>query len=236
MFFTGKRILITGSARRCGAALVRRFAGLGATMLIHCRSSRQEAEKLCASLPGEGHQVFNADLLAPGGAAKLFHDCGRIDILINNASIFFRPGSPEDIAAADDYMMLHYRAPLTLLKLFAGQRIAGSCAVNILDQAVLSPGSGAYYTSRKLLADATVELAKEWGNFDIRINAVAPGPMLPPSWAPDSKMAKTLPTLPLRRPVALEDFTSAVEFLITNNSITGAILPVDCGQHLVSLP
>ena len=83
-----------------------------------------------------------------------------------------------------------------------------------------------------MLADATLQLAKAWGNFDIRINAVAPGPMLPPSWAPDSKMAKTLPTLALRRPVAVEDFTSAVEFLITNNSVTGAIIPVDCGQHL----
>ena len=232
MFFTGKRILITGSARRCGAALVRRFAGMGATMLIHCCNSRAEAEALCASLPGGSHEVFTADLLQAGAAAKLFSACGRVDVLINNASIFFRPGSPEDLAAEENYMRLHYHAPMELLQLFAAQQLPGSCAVNILDQAVLSPGSGAYYTSRKMLADATLQLAKAWGTQDIRINGVAPGPMLPPSWAPDSKMAKTLPTLALRRPVAVEDFTSAVEFLITNNSVTGAIIPVDCGQHL----
>ena len=77
-----------------------------------------------------------------------------------------------------------------------------------------------------------MKLVKRWGEKNMRINLLAPGPMLPPAWAPDSKMVKTIPTLPLKRPVALSDFTSAVMMLCTNDSITGALLPVDCGQHL----
>lgn len=232
MFLDGKRILITGSARRCGAAMVSRFAEMGATMLIHCCTSRNEAETLRASLPGDKHEIFTADLTVKGEAEKLFAACGRVDVLINNASIFFRPGSPEDLAAAEKYMLLHYDTPMTLLKLFADQALPEGCAVNILDQAIFNPGSGKYYDSRKKLAEATTIMAKEWGAKNFRLNAVAPGPMLPPAWAPDSKMVKTLPALPLKRPVAVTDFVAAVESLVTNDSITGAILPVDCGQHL----
>ena len=91
---------------------------------------------------------------------------------------------------------------------------------------------GAYALSRRALADATLELARELGPRNLRVNAVAPGPVLPPPWLPDGKMAKTIPTLPLRRKVELDDLTSAVLFLCRNDSITGQILCVDCGQSL----
>ena len=84
-----------------------------------------------------------------------------------------------------------------------------------------------------MLADATLELAAELGPLNIRVNAVAPGPVIPPPEFAANGMKKTLPTLPLRRKVELDDLTNAVLFLVGNRSITGVFLPVDCGQHLI---
>ena len=78
----------------------------------------------------------------------------------------------------------------------------------------------------------TVKLAKEYGTLNLRFNAVCPGPMLPPAELPESKMEKTIATLPLQRRVEPEDLAKAVIFLLECDSITGAVLPVDCGQHL----
>jgi enoyl-[acyl-carrier-protein] reductase (NADH) len=76
--------------------------------------------------------------------------------------------------------------------------------------------------------------AIKYGKDDLRFNAIAPGPMLPPPELGDTKMVKTLPTLPLRRSVALEDAAKAVELLLSAQSLTGSLLFVDCGQSLVN--
>lgn len=233
MKIKGKCVLITGSAKRCGAELVKAFAASGARVIIHCNSSVADAEKLLTTIPGTGHRIIAADFSSPDEVEKLIRSAGCFDILINNASIFFRPGSPEDINGNELYHQVNFLAPRMLLEAWAKQDISGGCAVNILDQAVLNPGSGGYWQSRCDLMQLTRELARTQGNRNFRVNAVAPGPMLPPYWKPDSKMEKTLPALPLHRPVEVGDFVEAVKFLCINDSITGAILPVDCGQHLV---
>ena len=89
MKIAGKRVLVTGGAVRVGAGLVRAFAEAGADVLIHCRNSRAQAEALAASLPNPSrHRVLAADLALPGEAERLFRETGRIDILVNNASLF----------------------------------------------------------------------------------------------------------------------------------------------------
>ncbi len=232
MNIQGKCVLITGSARRCGAELAKSFAADGAKVIIHCNRSSAEAAELLASLPGVGHRIISADFADPKEVENLISQIGRFDILINNASLFFRPGSKEDIDGKTLYHQVNFRAPQMLLEAWAQQSIAEGCAVNILDQAVLNPGSGGYWQSRSDLMQLTRELARTLGEKNLRVNAVAPGPLLPPYWKPDSKMEKTLPTVPLHRPVAVADFVNAVKFLVCSDSITGAILPVDCGQHL----
>ena len=233
MKIEGKCVLITGSAKRGGAELVKLFAQLGAKVILHCNKSVDEAEKLLAVLPGSEHRIIQADFAADAGVDTLIANAGKFDILINNASIFFRPGSAEDLNSTALYNQVNFLAPKKLLAAWAQQELAGGCAVNILDQAILKPGAGGYWQSRYDLWMLTQELARTLGKRDLRINAVAPGPMLPPYWKPESKMEKTLPTLPLSRPVAVGDFVRAVKFLCEADSITGAVIPVDCGQHLV---
>lgn len=235
MKITDKRVLITGSARRVGAALAFAFARKGAKVLLHCNTSRTEAEEVLKSLPGSGHALLQADLADAGAVKQLFQQAGRVDILVNNASRYLIGTLTDETPAKDrEQMEVNFWAPLELMRAFAKQDITEGCIINFVDQEVLKvPRNGIYSLSRRMLADATLEFAAELGPAGIRVNAVAPGPVIPPPEFAANGMKKTLPTLPLRRKVELEDLTEAVLFLTENNSITGVILPVDCGQHLV---
>lgn len=230
-----QRVLITGGAVRVGAALARGFAAAGAHVVVHCRNSRAEAETLVRELPGGGHQVVTADLARPDAADAIFDRIGEpVTILVNNASCYRRERDVLNAAAERDYFDVNYFAPLALIRRFAAQSgVPAGAVVNLLDQEIgrTAPRGGAYIHSRRALADATLELAKALAPR-IRVNAVAPGPVLPPVWLPESRMAKTLPEVPLGRQVALDDLVSAVLFLAANDSITGDILFVDGGQHL----
>lgn len=232
MKIKGKCVLITGGAKRCGAEMVKLFAAEGAKVIIHCNASVDEAQILLAQLPGDGHKIIPADFSRDDEITKLVERAGKFDILINNASIFFRPGSPEDLNGGELYQQINFRAAQLLLEAWSAQELPEACAVNILDQAVLNPGNGAYWSSRHQLMLLTCELARTLGRKNFRVNAVAPGPVLPPYWKPDSKMEKTLPSLPLARPVDVVELAQTVKFLCDNDSITGAVIPVDCGQHL----
>ncbi|WP_294504066.1 SDR family oxidoreductase [uncultured Victivallis sp.] len=237
MRIDGKTVLVTGGARRVGANIVRAFAAEEADVILHVRHSREEAAELAASLPRpERCRILMADFAVPGAAAKLFAECGQVDILVNNASMFETDELVSGNEAHDrEQFEVNFWSPLALMRAFAAQELPeGGAIVNLLDQEVThrSAHGGAYALSRRALADATLELARELGPRNLRVNAVAPGPVLPPPWLPDGKMAKTIPTLPLRRKVELDDLTSAVLFLCRNDSITGQILCVDCGQSL----
>lgn len=237
MRIDGKTVLVTGGARRVGANIVRAFAAEEADVILHVRHSREEAAELAASLPRpERCRILMADFAVPGAAAKLFAECGQVDILVNNASMFEADELVSGNEAHDrEQFEVNFWSPLALMRAFAAQELPeGGAIVNLLDQEVThrSAHGGAYALSRRALADATLELARELGPRNLRVNAVAPGPVLPPPWLPDGKMAKTIPTLPLRRKVELDDLTSAVLFLCRNDSITGQILCVDCGQSL----
>jgi len=229
MELTGKRILVTGGARRVGAALVRHFAGAGAQVVIHCNRSLAEAERLAQET---GSEVVSADLRKDDCVERIFQ-AAPFDVLINNASIYRK----EDMdafspAVFQEYMQIHYDAPMGLIRRFAMQKRTG-IVINILDSAVLNLfGGGAYAVSRRAMARATLSCAQEYAP-SVRINAVAPGPMLPPEFLPESRMKKSIARLPLRRAVALSDLCCAVQALVENESITGAILPVDCGDHLL---
>ncbi len=240
MRFDGKTVLVTGGAVRVGAAIVRAFAAAGASLVVHCRNSRADAEALIARLPGGGHRVVEADLERPDAADVLFGRIdGPVDVLINNASCYGRFESVLSGGMSEDlrYFQINYLTPVALMRLFALRRrtLNGDGAIiNLLDQEVAAsaPHGGAYSHSRRALRDATMEFARELAP-SVRVNAIAPGPVLPPPWLPpDGRMEKTLSGVPLGRPVEMSDLTSAVLFLAGNRSVTGSILLVDCGQHL----
>ena len=106
--------------------------------------------------------------------------------------------------------------------------------VNILDQAIVKTprDSFSYSLSKKALAEATRAAALHYAPR-MRVNGLAPGPVIPPPGLEHLHMEKTLKTLPLARPVNLHDLSSACIMLATNSSITGATLFVDCGQSLI---
>ena len=232
MDFSGKHVLVTGGALRVGAALCRAFAAAGAQVTIHCNSSAAAAETLAAELPGSGHTVVAADF-TPGepGAAELWSKLELpVDVLVNNASCYRLPAE-----RSGEYEAVNRRAPRELMRRFAEQELSEGAVVNFLDQAVLNENSAedpVYVASRRGLMEDTLDFARRCGARNLRFNAVAPGPVIPPRGLENSKMLKTLKHVPLARPVALDDLVKAVLFLAGCDSITGAILPVDCGMHL----
>ncbi|MBR7120731.1 MAG: SDR family oxidoreductase [Lentisphaeria bacterium] len=229
MDLSDKRILITGAAKRIGAEIARKMAAAGCRVIIHCNTSYHEAEKLAAALPGSGHTVIPADLAVPGEVERLIEKAGRFELLVNSAALFFRPGSPEDLNAAGIYRQVNYLAPKRLLEYFSSQSLDEGAAVNITDAFALLPGSGAYWQSKCDLNKLTGSLALEWARKNLRINAVAPGPVLPPPWAPESRMEKILQQIPLKRPVKAADIAEMVKFLLSCGEITGNIISIDGG-------
>ena len=153
-----------------------------------------------------------------------------MDVLVNNASCY---RLPQD--RSNEYETVNRRAPRELMRLFAEQDLREGAVVNFLDQAVLNPNSAedpVYVASRRGLLEDTLDFARRYGKKKLRFNAVAPGPVIPPRGLENSKMLKTLKSVPLARPVDLDDLVKAVLFLAGCDSITGAILPVDCGMHI----
>lgn len=230
-----RQVLISGGGLRIGRALCEAFAARGARLLIHCRSSVEPAEELAASLPGGGHRVLRADFAESGAAERLLAEAGDFDVLINCAAMYRQALLLEESPSEfEEQLRVNFLSPLELMKGFARMRGTRSgCVVNFLDQEVASTGSsGGYILSKKSLRSATMLAARQWAP-NIRVNAIAPGPVLPPVHLKEGEgMKKVLKKLPLGRPVGMNDLCSACIFLVENESVTGQLLFVDCGQHL----
>ncbi|MBR2373171.1 MAG: SDR family oxidoreductase [Lentisphaeria bacterium] len=235
MKLNGKKVLITGGARRIGAVIARHIAEQGAVLMLHCHNGIAEGEKLLEELPGTGHRIFQADFSIPGAAEKLAAGCGEVDVLINNASIYAR--TPADLPEAESrrYFEVNFWSPLALMRAFAvPERSSEGVVINIVDQEILRPAAenGIYAVSRKALADATLAFALEHACRGLRFNAVAPGPMIPPPGLEHSTMSKVLKSVPTGKRIAPEDLAATLLYIIANDSLTGAVIPVDGGQHL----
>lgn len=223
------RVLITGSAIRVGAELARHLATAGFEPIIHYKNSKVEAEALANSLNG---QAIFADFTTPPTlevAQKFLAECGEISAIINNASAYLN--SPSETLYSVNHLW-----PTMLTKLFAQtlkeQNRAGS-VVNMLDSSVMNPEpNDPYIQSKYLLREDTLRSAKLYAPY-LRVNGVAPGPTLPPEELKHLKMQKTLSVIPLGRKVSTNDVAEAVRFMLEANSVTGAILDVDCGMRLL---
>ena len=234
----GKRVLITGAAQRLGAVIVRAFADCGAAVIVHCFRSTEEAESLAASLPPSPapfrHEIVSCDLADLDAVRRMADAVGPVDCLVNNAAMWIRGDAPQ--SELDRQEAVNHLAPCELIRLFARMRPRERefSAVSILDAATL-PGSvpaSPYEAAKAALRRDTLELARELAPH-VRVNAVAPGPVFPPRELGSAGMKHVPNTLPLKRPVDPEDVARAVVFLASARSVTGAILPVDCGQSLL---
>ena len=236
----GKRVLITGAAERLGAAIARAFAECGAAVTVHCFRSKNAADTLVASLPPcpapLRHQVVSCDLADFDALALMAESAGPVDYLVNNAAMWIRGDASKAELERQD--AVNHLAPCELIRVLSRLRPLERefSAVNTLDAAVLfgpDPAMPYEKTKAALLRD-TIRLASELAPH-VRVNAVAPGPVFAPRELGTGGMKHIPATLPLRRPVSPEDVARAVVLLAASPSITGAVLPVDCGQSLRSL-
>ena len=213
-----KSVLVTGGTVRLGKAIADRLRAEGWRVLTS--SHRADA----------GADIV-ADLAEPRGAAKLYAATLQMlggmppDALVNNAALF--TGDAAAIKA------VNLEAPKTLTMLMAGRETGVGAVVNVLDAKALggnreqSTAADGYRSSKQTLAEFTRASAATFA-ATLRVNAVAPGPVL----APTDVHEKAGEMLLERRPTA-DDVAAAVSYLLSAEATTGAILPVDAGQHLL---
>jgi len=239
-------VLVTGAARRIGAAIARRLHGAGARVTLHCNRSREEADKLAGELngarPGSAF-VVQGDLLDVGELARIVEDAasamGRLDALVNNASSFHAtPFGTIGMRDWEDLIGTNLRAPLMLAQAAAPRlRESKGAIVNIADIHAERPLKDfvVYSIAKAGLVGLTRSLALELGP-DVRVNAVAPGAILWPDggqhFDPAEKSRITEQT-PLARIGSPEDVAGAVKYLLFDAPfVTGQVLAVDGGRNI----
>ena len=230
--------LITGAAKRIGAALARAFAQAGWRVVIHCRHSLQSARRLAATLGEANAAVLSADLTQSGAAERLIAEAaaqwGRLDLLVNNASTYRRtPLDDLDEENLRQDFEANFFAPFALMRAFAARRRPGAI-LNLLDARIARPdaGSAGYTLAKQSLADATLLAARAWARHGIRVNAIAPGFVRPADGVPLARMARLLRQVPLGRRTTEAELAAAALYLAAAPNLTGQILYVDGGLHL----
>jgi pteridine reductase len=244
MKLDGKVVLVTGGARRVGAAIVRALHADGARVILHCRNSVLAADTLADSLNAVragSVTVATADLGDVDAPAALvtraLEAFGRLDGLINNASSFYpTPIGQIRLADWDSLMASNLKAPLFLAQAAAhALRATGGAIVNITDVHAERPLAGypLYCAAKGGLLALTRALAIELAP-EVRVNAVAPGPVL---WPEDGQLADgaarkaiVADTL-LGHEGSAEDIARTVRFLLADAPyITGQVINVDGGR------
>ncbi len=231
--------LITGGARRIGAAIARALARDGYAVVLHANRSRDEAERLAREINDGGGRagVVLADLADGSAVAALVPAAaalGPLSLLVNNAGEF----EPDDIVTLERArfartIAVNLTAPLFLTQAFAAQAPDGASIVNVIDQRVLRPTPRffSYTLSKHALYAATSTMAQALAPR-LRVNAVAPGPTLPSPRQSESEFAAQAAALPLQRGPTPDDVGAAVVYLAGATSVTGVTIAVDGGQHL----
>ncbi|MBV8848454.1 MAG: SDR family oxidoreductase [Methylobacteriaceae bacterium] len=241
---TGPHVaIVTGAARRIGAAIAQRLARDAFSVVLHAREAgskeaRAEADRISAQ--GGKAVVVTCDLTEQGATGILFAETerafGPVTLLVNNASVF-EPDSAADFSPElfDRHMAVNVRAPLLLAQEMRRRLPANSegAIVNIVDQRVLRP-TPLYFTysiSKSALWYATLTMAQAFAP-DIRVNAVGPGPILPNAHDGAHAFAEEAAALPLKRAASVEDICDAVTYFANARGVTGQFIAIDGGQHL----
>jgi pteridine reductase len=244
MPLAGQAALVSGGARRVGAQIVRHLHAAGANVAIHCHHSRAEADALAGELEAQragSTLVVQADLLAVDAFAALIAAVaarfGGLQILVNNASSFYPTGFGSITPAAwADLMGTNLKAPLFLTQAAAPLLRAGNgLVVNIVDIHGMRPLPGylVYSTAKAGLIHLTRALARELAP-QVRVNAVAPGPVLwPEAGLDEAQQAEIVSRTLLGRAGTPADIARAVRYFACDAPyVTGQVLAVDGGRSV----
>jgi NAD(P)-dependent dehydrogenase (short-subunit alcohol dehydrogenase family) len=212
-----KSVLVTGGTRRIGAAIAAKLRSCGWRVITSSHRAESRADII-------------ADLSVPSGAAKLYLKALELEpelsAIVNNAALF--------TGGEDALRMVNLESAKKLTMMLAGREDAKCTLVNVLDAEVLGENASGGGEAKRVYLETKRELLEYTRTSaclfaeTLRVNAVAPGPV----FAPEGVHEKAGDILLPHRPTA-EDVASAVAFLLENGSITGAVLPVDSGQHLL---
>lgn len=240
----GRVALITGGAKRLGAATARALHAAGASIVVHYHQSRAAAETLVGELNGQragsalavGANLLDVEAL-PGLVAAALDRYGRLDVLVNNASTFYAtPVGRITAAQFDDLFGTNLRAPLFLAQAAApALRATQGLVVNMADIHGQRPlkDHPVYSAAKAGLVMLTRSLARELGP-EIRVNAVAPGPVLWPEQPLDDALkAEIVGKTALKRSGTPDDIARTVLFLAASAPfVTGQVIAVDGGRSL----
>ncbi len=240
----GGGVLITGAGARVGRVVALMLARAGWDVAVHYNQSEAPARETAEEIAAAGGRAVcvGADLAEPAGQDRLVpaaaEALGRpLTALVNNASVF-RDDRLARLSRAgwDRHMEVNLRAPCFLAKAFAAQLPAGArgAIVNVIDQRVKKPTPQffSYSVSKAGLAWATMTMAQELAPR-IRVNAVLPGPTLKNPRQSDAQWARELAATLTGAGSPPEDVAVAVAYLLSASSVTGELLAVDGGQHLI---
>jgi len=231
--------LVTGGARRLGAHLVRHLAGRGWRVLLHCRSSIEDARVLRESCGADRVEVLQADLAVPAGRDGLRERVvealgeGGLDLLAHNASLFpHRRLEEADDALLDELWAVHVKAPLLLSRDLAPRlAMARGLVLTLLDAGagLHWPGYLPYAISKQALEAATIALARHLAP-EVRVNGIAPGFILPPEDAPEAYRRAEARRL-TEEGGGPRHILRALDYLLDAPFVTGEILTVDGGRR-----
>lgn len=230
---------MTGASRRVGGAIAHALAAAGAALVLHAHRSVEDAHALARRLRAAGTRVhvLAADLSDAGACTRLVADAadalGGLDLLVNNAALLeATPLNTLDVQAFDRLMAVNAR-PVFALSLEAGRRMRehGGAIVNVACTSGLSAWGGfiPYSASKAAVVSLTQGFARALAPR-VRVNAVAPGPVLAPPGLSAQDAQRIADTTLLKRWGDPTDIAAAVLFLATAPWLTGVVLPVDGGR------
>ncbi len=243
MEIEGKVALVTGAAKRLGRSIALALAERGAELVIHYRDSEREAQEILSLIRRAGGKpvAVRGDVSVAADVERIVETAmrafGRIEILVNNAAIFYRtPFETLTEGDWDRFMDVNLKGPF-LLSRRVGSIMLGQGRgkiVNLADVGGMKVWAEyiPYSVSKAGLIALTKGLAKALAP-SVQVNAIAPGAVLLPEGTSPEERQRAIRRVPLERLGSPEDIARAVAYLAENDFITGEVLTVDGGQHLL---
>ena len=239
MVMAKKSALVTGSAKRIGKAIALHLAESGFDIALHYNTSRSEVEETANEIKNKGQScvLFQSDLSNINNVLTLIDKVKEpfpsLSLLINNASIFEKRSFMEtDLNFFENYFNVNFKAPFFLSQDFAKTFQKGNI-INLLDTNITRDRTKyfAYNLTKKMLYEFTKMAAVELAP-DIRVNAIAPSPILPPSDKEKEFLERSLKSIPLKKWGSIQNIIQSMDFLLENDYVTGQCIFTDGGEHL----